>query len=230
MGLEIVELIMDVEDAFGIQIADQEASQIITIGELYQTILDKLKQARSGECMTAKAFYRLRRGLSELSAQPRRAIRPDTPLEALVPSHRRRRYWSDLSRLLGVRLPPLRRPGWVITSLMVTIVGLIFIAILGERIRFLPHPGVSWGLLVGLLLTAGVLTRPLATNMGPWHTTGDLARVLLRDNFATFAKESQFVNEKEVWDSLVAMIAEQLGVSERDLRPEVRFVEDLNVG
>ena len=230
MGLESVELIMDVEDAFGIQIADEEASKIVTVGELYETILGKLKQARSEECMTAKMFYRLRRGLSALTGASRRAVRPDTLLEALVPSSRRREFWRHLGQLLKMDLPSLQRPRWVANSMAAVILGLIAVTILAASIPSTLSPILPGVAAVGLILTAGRLTRPWATHLKPGQTIGGLTKILLQDNFGVLAAETGHVNEKEVWDSLVAAMATSLRVPKEELRPDIRIIQDLGLG
>ena len=42
MGLDGVELIMAIEDAFGIEIDDEEAAEIRTLGELHRCVYRKL--------------------------------------------------------------------------------------------------------------------------------------------------------------------------------------------
>jgi hypothetical protein len=43
MGLESVELVLNVEDAFGISIPDDIASDVRTVGQLHSVILDLLR-------------------------------------------------------------------------------------------------------------------------------------------------------------------------------------------
>lgn len=229
MGLESVELILNVEDAFGIQISDQEASKIITIGELFQAILDKLKQARSGECMTAKMFYRLRRALSALTGVSRRAVRPDTLLEPLVPLKRRRAFWSTLGQVLKLDLPPLYRPSWLVGTLVFVILGLIALAIVAANLPSSLSPIVPAGTAAILILTARKLTQPWATNLTPGQTVGDLTKILFRDNFGAFATEAGYVNEKEAWATLVNILATSLRISEDELRPDIRIIQDLKL-
>ena len=38
MGLDIVEMVIEVETSFGITISDQDASQLRTVGDLYQYV------------------------------------------------------------------------------------------------------------------------------------------------------------------------------------------------
>ena len=44
MGLDTVELVMDVEEKFDIEISDRDASKIETVGQLYDTVLAKLTE------------------------------------------------------------------------------------------------------------------------------------------------------------------------------------------
>lgn len=42
MGLDTVELIIRAEETFGVELPDYECSLIITVGDLYRLVLDKL--------------------------------------------------------------------------------------------------------------------------------------------------------------------------------------------
>lgn len=48
MGLQGVELVMDVEDAFGIQIPDDVASEVRTVGQLNGVVLSRLSEKAGG--------------------------------------------------------------------------------------------------------------------------------------------------------------------------------------
>ncbi len=76
MGLDTVEMIVLVEDTFGIQIKDEDAENIATVGQLIDHVHGKLKDRPS---------YRKRRDLvkeiviriiSEISGIPVRDIKP----------------------------------------------------------------------------------------------------------------------------------------------------------
>jgi acyl carrier protein len=45
MGLDLVELQLDIEDTFGIRFGNQEAGQICTVGALAQAVYLKLQTA-----------------------------------------------------------------------------------------------------------------------------------------------------------------------------------------
>src|SRR5262249_16894428 len=82
MGLDTVELVMEVEEAFGITIPDQEAEKIQTVGDLYHYILATLggPPLTTPGCLSAAAFYRLRRQLMGRFRIERRRIQPASTL------------------------------------------------------------------------------------------------------------------------------------------------------
>jgi acyl carrier protein len=72
MGLESVILLLDVEKHFGIDIDDDEASRIFTVGDLAAVVAAKL-----GDASTANSvFAELARVIAESSGVEREKIRP----------------------------------------------------------------------------------------------------------------------------------------------------------
>jgi hypothetical protein len=62
MGLELVELVMDVEETFGISLPDARASEMRTVGDLYDCIVEILGREEEGDSLTNDVFERLRKG------------------------------------------------------------------------------------------------------------------------------------------------------------------------
>jgi hypothetical protein len=87
MGMDGVELVMAVEDAFQITISDAEASQILTVGQLYSCVLEKLGNNPSQKCLSSVAFYRVRRALINLFEVSRDSVTPTSKLSDLLPSN-----------------------------------------------------------------------------------------------------------------------------------------------
>jgi hypothetical protein len=230
MGLEAVELILRVEEAFGITLPDSEASRIVTIGDMYQLILSRLRQNRSTRCLTARAFHRFRQALVSEADLPRSSVHPDTQLDRVVPTSRRRRLWPRLARRLGLKLPKLRRPVWLMAGLTVAVLLWIGLGNLAMRVWHFPSARWFYGITAATIALAVVATRPLATSLRGCNSVGDIAKFLVHNNFGALAAEVTTVNEKEAWESLLNLVSDELGVPATELGTETKFVEDLNVG
>jgi acyl carrier protein len=106
MGLDTVEMIMAVEDAFGIAIPDEQAQYIETAGDLYQLVLTLLGHRRNeGVCASAHAFYRIRGALMDCGVAQRRDVHLDFYLadrfEGMPGA------WAFFNRALGLKVTRL---------------------------------------------------------------------------------------------------------------------------
>ena len=118
MGLDGVELILAVEDAFQIHIADEEAGNVFTVGDLHNLVVSKLQGQDSKRCLTSAAFYRTRRGIIDMLGIDRREVRPATPLEVILPRNSRREKWRRIQAAMKMKLPDLQHPGWIQLGLL----------------------------------------------------------------------------------------------------------------
>jgi hypothetical protein len=118
MGLDGVELIMIIEEKFGTEITDAEASNILTPRELTNLVLTKVPTTSQSACFSQKVFHLLRRvAVGEFGAS-RRTFLPDTPLENVVPREDRRSNWRLFAdRVRATKWPTLGRPTWIVSSL-----------------------------------------------------------------------------------------------------------------
>src|SRR5262245_23426011 len=108
MGLDIVELILEIEDAFTLRIPDWEAERIRTVGDLIDYLWARVQESAAQVCPTSRMFYQLRREIIQLLPLPRHGIRPPMTFEELVPRNKRRQVWRSLERI-GFQLPRLQR-------------------------------------------------------------------------------------------------------------------------
>jgi acyl carrier protein len=230
MGLDSVELVLKVEDVFGLSIPDQDAAGLDTVGKLYDYVLTHRFQGKREACLSTVTFCKLRSGMMSALQIPRTSVRVSTELSTLIPD-RRRRMWRSLQEATGLHLPELKRPFWVTLLGTVATIGLTIVALrllgLGLSIRtvmvaiFSPFP-------IGLIFYW--LTTPLAFRFRPDCATVDqLAKATLAQNFAAVSDACDRSNAEELWDSLRHIIAEELGVRANDLKRETNFVKDLGV-
>jgi acyl carrier protein len=236
MGLDTVELAMEVEEAFGITIPDEQAEKVLTVGDLYHYILATMggPPLATPGCLSAAAFYRLRRQLMGRFRVERRRIRPASTLDDLFPKAMRREQWRQLGEALGWKLPDLMRPDWVWLAWLGSVIGLaaVEIAVWGRSAGFSLDAagGVMLGLVLGAILLAAVvhrLTRPFATVLPAVDLRG-LIPMVLGSNFGTFRMSNPHGwSSRDVWDVLVAIVAEQAGVAPDQLNESTSFIKDL---
>ncbi len=227
MGLDVVELIMRVEEEFGIVIEDEDAERIETPGALCALIERKLDMAmaekRSG-CPTSRAFYTVRREMMQRGIQ-RAHIKPATPLTAILPSAQRHSLWGELESAFSIQLPPLERPflyeglvvGWVCLSL----IGL-FASMVADRL-------VLWGeFFVGgalALMALHFLTVPLRVyppkNL---QTVGDLTRRV------AWTDDSVPPQPHDIWLKLQSIVADESGVPLEKVTRDAHIHRDLGMG
>ncbi len=83
-GLDSVELLMAIEEEFGIDIPDKHAEGIVTVGMMYDYLKARISETPTQTCLTQRLFYKLRRALLTNFRLNRRDIRPETKLSDLM--------------------------------------------------------------------------------------------------------------------------------------------------
>ena len=231
MGLDVVELVMNIEDGFKIEISDEEACQAITVGKMYQCVLDKVKVSNAGQCSSQKAFYLLRKTLVGNLNIERKTITPKTTTDLLFPEIKRRELWERISVNVPYKFPELTYPTKAITLIiLISLVGgglcsyALSFCIKYTFISFMSAFAwivftVVFSILLFKKLQVFKLEIPHACN-----TIGQIAKNILYHNGDYFGS----LNEEEIWDKLTYIISEQLGIDQKDIKPESRFVEDLD--
>ena len=115
MGLDIVEYVIALEGAFGIEIPDADAVSLSTPRLLIDYVVTRLPMAEPSpglpNCLTQRAFYRARRAASDRFGVKRGDLRPTSDLRTLIGE--RRDEWQDLRSDVGAsEWPRLRGTGW----------------------------------------------------------------------------------------------------------------------
>lgn len=111
MGLDSVEIVMMWEEAFGIEIADQEATVLRTPRQAIDLITTKLAthNAPHNGCLTLRAFHRLRQSIRTATNVSRKRIYPQAEIKHLLGEEHRRK-WERVRSDCGMSsLPGL---GW----------------------------------------------------------------------------------------------------------------------
>lgn len=106
MGLDSVELVMAIEEKFGIRIEDSEAEKIRTVQEFADIVFSKIISTPSDKCLTQIVFYRIRKALRMLMSTEKE-IKPNTKISELFTKTELKEKWSQLKTELGLELPEL---------------------------------------------------------------------------------------------------------------------------
>jgi len=105
MGLDIVEYIMAVEDAFEIALPDDRLSTVGTPRDLAALVAEFVTVVDSGPCLSQRAFYRLRQAMQTQIRLPRPVIRPESVLVDLLPTAGTEERWRAISAELDLQKP-----------------------------------------------------------------------------------------------------------------------------
>lgn len=227
MGLDLVELVMSVEERFGITLSDADAERADTPAKLIDIVLEKVQAAGPTVCLTARAFYAIRRALMKEFGWHRSQIRPGARLEELVPRARRQAAWQRLaSGFVADRWPDLRRPWWVKVPL-----SLLVCALLAGVLK-LHFDGVSVWIsgLFALLIWAGAIlaTKPFCLEFPEDRATvGQLAEFLVAFGPKLFGTENRSWTRPDVAAAIREITIEELGLKPGQYREDARFVQDL---
>jgi hypothetical protein len=233
MGLDAVELVMAVEEKFGVSITDEEATKAVTVGDLKQIVKTKLDITDADGCLTQRAFHLIRKKATAEFGVSRRNLKPDTTLETIVPQYTRRESWQNFQVALGVaELPELVRPHAVnLTITVFVLTGVVLPVWYGslhaQHFGLWMLIGAVLGCLVGWV--SAVLTRPMKTKFrAGYDRVGDLARFLLANYPQQIGKPrtAKWTHE-EIECLLREVIIDKLGVTDFD--DNSRFVQDLHI-
>lgn len=227
MGMDGVEILVEVEDAFGVALDDRRVADVRTVGDLVDLVHAVAPRASQERCLSALAFWRLRAALGALGVA-RSRVRPRTPLGEVVWStelcaSQRRAAWRRLADELGLDLPPLVRSR--------ALVAVITTACLGALVGVLLAGSPAWfaaAAAVGLALLLAVATRPLR-GTPPVATVGDLARTLVVRQAARIVAPAGGFTRAQVEAIVRRIVAEHQGLPLQRVTLEARFVDDLGI-
>ena len=105
MGLDTVELVIRIEDTFGVQIPDRVAEHLTTPKKVTDFVLSQVRQSeRPLSCLSQRAFYSVRREFTQQLSVPGRQLTPDASLKAILPEERRHEVWKNIGSSLGVKM------------------------------------------------------------------------------------------------------------------------------
>lgn len=231
MGLDGVELVMAVEEAFDIQIDDAQAGKLLTPRLLTDYVLGQVTTATASVCLTQRAFNLLRKSLIHQCGFKRSQIAPDVSLPQLLPKPQRRKVIRQVVAELGIKKPPeFVRPKWLITGLFVASILSGMGAVVLARPSAAPISLMLFAVVATGIGVMGVkLTQPLCKEFPKeLQTIGDLSRwVMTHKGDLADATPSGWTRE-QITIRVRELIVEQLGVKP-GFSEDARFIQDLGM-
>lgn len=232
MGLDSVELLMEVEIAFNIRIPDEEAEKIITVGDFHNAVWRHLEGRHIDRCHSQSLFYTLRTSLSQTyGLQPDKLKLSDPPNE-LFPLTNRREAYLAFERDLGMQLPALELPDPWSDLLFWTGILLIGGGLVTEIVLINFFDYSAWILLWTLVAIFAVVA--LSELLNPLRTvikTPTLKEYTVETLSLNYQKLAQDMgtNRKEMETVINHIIVNKIGVDILEITPEKRIADDLGV-
>jgi hypothetical protein len=222
MGLDGVELVMEIEDHFGIEIPDSDAEGLRTVGGIHAYLCARLKgrPASREPCASRATYVRLRDALRvTLGIDPNR-LRPSARISDVVRPRILNEHIAQMEAMLGLRLPivmVMPRAFLVGTAVAVLAIG--------------SWQGAVVGFIAGFLI---LLIGAAVSNAGPARvriSSSDTVRHLVRlTHRINGLPDSTTWTDRKIWDSVTLLVSNQFGVAAASLRPETDLLYDLGMG
>jgi hypothetical protein len=93
MGLDGVELVMEFEEEFDIELKDEEVVDLLTPRMVINLICSELKNLDEHVCQTQRTLYILRKAFIKIFGLGRKSIKPDMPFRTLIEKSKEREIW-----------------------------------------------------------------------------------------------------------------------------------------
>jgi acyl carrier protein len=230
MGMDAVEIVMAVEEAFYIEIEDAEAEKLLTPRQIIELVMSKVQLTTSDVCLTHRSFNLLRRFFLGQCALTRSQVAPRTPLERLLPRKQRTTVIAQFAATIAIPAPRLVRAGWITATLMAAacLSGLIV------ALAFLNSKMPAWlPALFTIALTgyAGAMaTRNLRTEFPKEiSTVADLSRWIMTHKSDLAAPQTNAWTREQVATRVRDIVIETLQC-EATYREDASFVKELGLG
>ena len=232
MGLDSVELIMEFEKTFGIEIPDADAEKLTTVGSVYDYIYSRIQSEQTNRCTTQIVFYRLRKYCMRRFNIARDEFTPLIDLNNIFPLENRRDEYESFSNSIKLDTPGLtlnnRLDSILNTAGLVSIAGSLIVAFILNTffnisgwIYFLPVIGI----IITFVLSA--FLNPYRLHINP-TLAGDFTTKLVVLNYTSLSSKNKF-NKQEIIAVINQVIVDKIGVDMEEISPEKSFTDDLGV-
>jgi len=229
MGIDILNLVTQVERRFSIEIQDRDIQSMSTVGELHDFILSRVPIAPAGTCLQAAAFVELESGVRTCGFENR--FGPSTELATVLPKTNRRQTWRRLSSAIDLKLPDLVKPAIVFVAYVVVASLLSFTIMLylaGDNASVAMILGIYFPALTFSLWLGSVVTRPFEREFGSeLRTFRDLSERILVLNAKELSGRHGDMGKNDTWIVLKSILMDVLGVEDQEITRNADIYKDL---
>jgi hypothetical protein len=232
MGLDGIELVVEVEKTFDIEITDNEAMNIGTVGDFHNIVWEKIKDKKSTKCTSACLFYKLRRYLTSKYSFSDEDFKLDVNLNDLIPADNKRGKWKEIQHDFDYQLPDLELSHGLqqmMFYLGVTLIGGAFVfAVIA--VNFFDGPK-WWFLLLVLgivfMILLNFVITPLRTNIAQ-KDVREFVKSVLSLNYKEL-RLTMGANRGEMENIMNCIIHDKIGVDFEEIIPGASLVNDLGI-
>lgn len=232
MGLDSVEILVNVENAFGITISNYEAEKIATVGDIHNVVWRSLQGRQSMRCKTQQLFYKFRYILAVKFNIPKETIELDASLNEIFPTTNRRLLYRKLEKEIQLRLPSLVLPtSWAIVLRITGVILIVGTAILAlvlvqvynfaRWLYVLPVPGILVTVFISNMLdSVRTVFKPASLK--------EFAQMALVFNYGTMTQDNG-AKRKEMELVINHIIADISGSDIKEVTPGKHLGYDLGI-
>lgn len=232
MGLDSIEILMEVEDTFGIKIPDREAEQILTVGDFHNAVWRHLEGRYSDKCKSQMLFYKLRLSFSDSFGFSPPHFKLETSPEELFPKDKRRQVYYNFGQTINLKLPDLTLTKPWATLLASFGITTILGGLAASLILINFFEVTKWTLLIPV---AGIMFTLLLSNLFdpmrtiiPTKTVRDFTERTLAMNYASFVADLG-TNRREMEKVINHIISYRAGLQLDEITPEKKIGDDLGI-
>jgi len=208
------------ERSLGFQFGVGELETCRTVGDIYRIVTRRLQGSDGEACVTAMAFYRLRRALAPYAGGEK--LRPVHVLSELIAGPPRQAV-KRIEAETGLHLPPLAS-SWLGKAAFATAA----IALLGIIPVHMLYPG--WTLLtIGLIPAAiWVLSIDPGRFSKDCRTLGDLTKKVVALNYGHLLEAGARPRQGDQWDVLTEILSDYSAVPKAAIRADMLILPAKN--
>lgn len=232
MGLDAVEIVMEIEDTFHISLEDGELQNTVTVQALCDLVQTKVHASDNSACLNIIAFNLLRKAIIQECKAERKNVHTWTKLSDLVDRNNAKEFWQKLSSSSSLKFSHLTFSKFQIYVVFSVIALFFIISAYYAFLQDLEPVIIAFGFSI---LTTSVFSIILALCFKPFVTTipkniitiADLVRDIVRINYYQLSKITRTINKQDVQQIVRSIIANQLDINIEKIKPESKFIGEL---